>query len=97
MTSYASIDRIEGKFAVCEVELISVKARKREEYVPYDTEFMDVPLENFPENLGKIKDGDIFVVEHDGENIISICFKDEMEKARRLELLRESQEDWSGD
>lgn len=37
------------------------------------------------------------VVEHDGENIKSICYKDEMEKARRLELLRESSEDWSGD
>ena len=97
MKSYASIDRIEGKFAVCEVELISVKARNLEEYVPYDTEFMDFPLESFPENLGKIKDGDIFVVEHDGENITSICYKDEMEKARRLELLRESLEDWSGD
>lgn len=97
MKSYASIDRIEGKFAVCEVELISAKKRSSEEYVPYDTEFMDVSLESIPISLGKVKDGDILVVEHDGKNIISIYYKDEIEKARRLELLRESLEDWSGD
>ena len=97
MKSYASIDRIEGKFAVCEVELISVEERNAEEYVPYDTEFMDVSLESIPISLGQVKDGDIFVVEHDGENITSICYKDEMEKARRLELLREMLEDWTGD
>lgn len=97
MRSYASVDRIEGKFAVCEVELISLKARNAEEYVPYDTEFMDLSLETIPVSLGEVKDGDILVVEHDGQNIISFCYKDEMEKARRLELLREMMEDWIGD
>ena len=97
MKSYASIDRIEGKFAVCEVELISVEERNAEEYVPYDTEFMDVSLESIPISLGQVKDGDILLVEHDGENITSIYCKDEMEKARRLELLREMMEDWTGD
>lgn len=97
MRSYASVDRIEGKFAVCEVELISLKARNAEEYVPYDTEFMDVHLKDIPTTLGNVRDGDILVVEHDGENITSIYYKDEMEKARRLELLREMMEDWSGD
>ena len=94
MKSYASIDRIEGKFAVCEVELISVEERNAEEYVPFNTEFVDVSLENIPNSLGNVKEGDILVVEHDFKNIISIYYKDEMEKARRLELLRESLEDW---
>lgn len=97
MKSYASIDRIEGKFAVCEVELISVEERNAEEYVPYDTEFMELSLGTIPVSLGEVKDGDILVVEHDGENITSICYKDEKEKARRLELLREMMEDWDGD
>ena len=35
MKSYASIDRIEGKFVVCEVELISVEERSAEEYMPF--------------------------------------------------------------
>lgn len=97
MKSYASIDRIEGKYAVCEVELISIEERNIEEFVRYDTVCMDVLLKEIHANLGKIKDGDIFVVEHDGKNITSICYKDEMEKTRRLELLRESLEDWTGD
>lgn len=97
MKSFASIDRIESKFAVCEVELISVEERSAEEYVPYDTEFMDVSLECIPISLGQVKDGDILVVEHDSKNISSIYYKDEQEKARRLELLREMMEDWSGD
>ena len=94
MKSYASIDRIEGKFAVCEVELISVQERQAEEYIPFETEFMDFPLKDFPENSGKIRDGDIFVVEHDSKNIISICYKDEEEKARRRELFIEMMMDW---
>ena len=79
MKSYASIDRIEGKFAVCEVELISIEERNVEEYVPYDTEFMDISLKNIPADFGKVRDGDILVVEHNGENITSIYYKDDME------------------
>ena len=71
--------------------------RNAEEYVPYDTEFMDVSLKMIPISLGNVKDGDILVVEHDDKNISSIYYKDEMEKARRLELLREMNEDWTGD
>ena len=97
MKSYASIDRIEGKFAVCEVELISVEERNGEEFVYYNTEFMDILLKEIPAYVGNVKDGDILVVEHDGKNITSICYKDEREKERRIELLRESMEDWTGD
>ena len=94
MKSYASVDRIEGKYLVCEVELISVEDRNREEYIPYDTTSMDIPLQEIPTSLGNVRDGDILIIEHDGENMISICCKDEIEKARRLELLRESLMDW---
>ena len=94
MKSYASVDRIEGKYLVCEVELISVEDRNREEYIPYDTTSMDIPLQEIPTSMGNVRDGDILIIEHDGENMISICCKDENEKARRLELLRESLMDW---
>ena len=40
------------------------------------------------------KDGDILIIKHDGENMISICCKDENEKAKRRELLRELLMDW---
>jgi len=97
MISYASIYRIEGKFALFEVELISVEERNGEGYVPFDRESINVSLESISISLGKVKDGDILVVEHDGKNITYIYCKDEIEKARRLELLRESLEDWTGD
>ena len=97
MKSYASIDRIEGKFVVCEVELISVEERSAEEYMPFDTEFIDVSLQEIFNFVGEVKEGDILVVEHDGQNVTFVYNKDNEEKARRLELFRESLEDWTGD
>ena len=88
MKSYANIDRIEGKFAVCEVELLPIEESKPEDFATKDTEMLDILLQDIPENLGEVKEGDILVVEHDGENVTSVYYKDEEEKARRLELLR---------
>lgn len=88
MKSYASIDRIEGKFAVCEVELLPIEESKPEDFVAKDTEMLDILLQEIPENLGKVQEGDILVVEHDGENVTSVYYKDEEEKARRVELLK---------
>ena len=82
MKSYASVDRIEGKYLVCEVELISVEDRNREEYIPYDTTSMDIPLQEIPTSMGNVKDGDILIIEHDGENITFIYGKDDDEKNR---------------
>lgn len=88
MKSYASIDRIEGKFAVCEVELLPIEESKPEDFVAKDTEILDILLQEIPENLGKVQEGDVLVVEHDGENVTSVYYKDEEEKARRVELLK---------
>lgn len=89
MKSYASIDRIEGEFAVCEVELLPVEESKPEDFATKDCEMMDVSLQEISDNLGEVQNGDILVVEHDGENVMSVYCKDEAEKARRLELLRQ--------
>ena len=88
MKSYASIDRIEDDFAVCEVELIPVGESNPEDFATKDCEMMDVSLQEISGNLLEVDEGDILVVEHDGENVISIYGKDEEEKARRLEVLR---------
>ena len=88
MKSYASIDSIEGKFAVCEVELLPVDESKPEDFTVKDTVMIDVLLQEIPASLGQVKDGDILVVEHDEESVISIYCKDDEEKARRLELFR---------
>lgn len=88
MKSYASIDRIEGKFAVCEVELLPIEESKPEDFGAKDTEMLDILLQEIPEKLGKVQEGDVLVVEHDGENVTSVYYKDEEEKARRVELLK---------
>jgi len=88
MKSYAYIDRIEGKYAVCEVELLSVKESKPEDFSAKETVMIDVPLRKFPRILGKVEQGAIFIVEHDGENVTFIYFKDEKERKRRIEVLQ---------
>lgn len=48
MKSYASIDRIEGDFAVCEVELIPVGESNPEDFATKPCEMMDVSLLKIP-------------------------------------------------
>ncbi len=87
MISFASIDRIEGKFAVCEVELIIASDSKPEDFATKDTAMMDVSLERFPVFMGKPQEGDIFLVEHDSKNVTNVYCRCEEEKKKRLEIL----------
>lgn len=87
MKSYASIDRIEGKYAVCEVELLPVEESKPEDFATKDCEMMDILLPDISSHFGDVKEGDILIVEHDNKNVTSIYCKDEEEKTRRLEIL----------
>lgn len=85
MTSYASIDRIEGQWVICEVELLPFEESKSEDFASKDTEIMDVLLNKFPE---EVEEGDIFVVKHDGKNVKIVDYKDDDEKIRRQEILK---------
>lgn len=89
MKSYASVDRIEGKFAVCEVELLTVEQSNSEEFATYETAIIDVLLQEIPADFGEVNERDILIVEHDGENVTAVYCKDEEEKARRIKLLKE--------
>ena len=88
MISYASVDRIEEEFVACEVELIKIEESKPENFATKPTEMMDFPLEKIPYSIGTVIEGDIFVVEHNEENIVKIFYKEFQEKERRLEILR---------
>lgn len=90
MISYGYIDRIEGKFAVCEVECIPFEESRPEDFKSKDTVMMDIPLDKFPECMGNVSEGDIWVVNHDNEDVIGVYYKDEEEKARRLEILNQN-------
>lgn len=84
MKSYMTIDRIEGKFAVCELEFISVEQSREVAYWDRDMEIIDVPIDILEEP----KEGDVFVVEHDKELLYQIYSKDNEEKQRKLETLK---------
>lgn len=87
MKSYASVQGVEGKFAVCEVELISVEESKPEDFSTKDCEMMDFSLKELSADIGEVMAGDILVVEHDGKNVIWVYSKDNEEKNRRLLVL----------
>lgn len=88
MTSFASIDRIEGKNAVVEVELLPFEESKPEDFATKETTMMNILLERIPTDFGAVEEGDILLVEHDSENVIQVFYKDEEERTRRIELLR---------
>lgn len=88
MKSYAAIDRIEENIAVCEVELLETEQSKTTDFFDKETKMMDVLLEKIHEVTENVEEGDILVVEHDGENVIYIYYKDDSEKQRRIEILQ---------
>lgn len=90
MKSYASIDRVEGKFAVCEVELVPVEESPHLTPFEKETEMLDVHVEVITGVCGEIQEGDIIVVEYDDNpDLIHVYGKDEAEKQRRIKLLEE--------
>ena len=84
MKSYMTIDRLEGKFAACELEFISVEQSREVEYWDRDMEIIDVPITMLEEP----KEGDVVVVEHEKETLYRIYGKDNEEKRRKIEALK---------
>ena len=88
MISYASIDRIEGKYAVCEVEMIGFEESKQTDFGTRKTIMVDIPVYQIIEVVGREpEEGDIIVVDHEGEEIKHICYEDTYEKAKRIEQI----------
>ena len=90
MKSYACIDRVEGDFAVCEVELVDTENSKNIELGDRETKIMDAKMENIILDVGQeVHEGDIIVVEHNGIDVIFVYCVDEGEKKRRIEYLNQ--------
>lgn len=88
MISYASIDRIEGEYAVCEVELVSTIKSNTLSAKDKETNMVDIPVKVIINSVGECMEGDILVVEQKEGEIIYIYEKDKEEKQRRTELLK---------
>lgn len=91
MMSYASIDRIEDRYVVCEVELIELEESKKIDFCDKETQMMEISLYEANSCVGEVVSGDILVVAHDGEKVTQIYYKDYDEKKRRIEYLSQLQ------
>lgn len=90
MKSYASIDRIEGKFAVCEIEMVPVEESANFTSFEKETEMVELLVDSITEECGEVIEGDIIIIEHDDDaNVTAVYEKDEAEKQRRIKLLEE--------
>lgn len=87
MKSYACIDRIERKFAVCEVEMVSVEDSALMDVSEKETMMIDVLVTEIVGVVENIHESDILVVEHDGCNVTAIYGKDENERQRREDTI----------
>lgn len=89
MISYASIDRIEEKYVVLELELIEKEKSKTTDFRSKETIMVNFLLEEIIKKVGAVTEGDILVVEHENEKIVEIHEIDSEEKQRRKKLLNE--------
>mgnify|MGYP003298106192 CR=1 FL=1 len=87
MKSYACIDRIEGKFAVCEVELNSVEESLQLSLFEKETIMIDFPYADILQKIHDVREADILVVEHDACNITAVYERDDEEKQRRVDAI----------
>ena len=87
MKSYASIDRLESNFAVCEVELLPMEESRPEDFASKFTVMLDVSLKELYNSVKDVNEGDILIVEHDGDEIEFIYCKDDIEKQSRIAVL----------
>jgi len=88
MKSYASVDRIEKDFVVCEVELVPVHNSKKKSFNEKNTAMCEISIEEFMRCFHDVKEGDILVVEHDTVNVSFVYRKDDNEKQRRIAILK---------
>ena len=88
MISYASVDRIEDNFAVCEVEMVDIKDSRNKDDYDIDTQMIDIPLSFANNQIDQIQEGDILIVLQDDGKVLWIYCKDDKEKQRRLDVLK---------
>ena len=87
MISYASLERFEGNFAVCEVEQLSILDSIIGDFSK-ECYMADVPVNLFTEKGISLCVGNVYSVEHDGTHVIEVIRVEEAETVRRKEWLQ---------
>lgn len=88
MLSYMSIDRVEGDFAVCEVEPVPTTDAHVEDFFCLSCFMTDVPKAMFEFKGLPVKEGMVYTVLHNGETIDEVCGIDESERKRRQMIIQ---------
>lgn len=88
MKSYASVEEIDKRFASCELEMIPVEESRTIDYDQKPTNMVDIPVEMITAVLPDVREGDIIVVIHERGTVGSVCYKDDAEQQRRIELIK---------
>ena len=78
--SFASVCSVGEEYARCEVEIIPVDESMQDDTFKKESVMVEIPLKEIPY---VVREGEILVVAHDGENIIEVCGKDDRERDRR--------------
>lgn len=87
MLSYMSLERIEGDYAVCEVEQIPTTDARTDDFCCISCFRVDIPISTF-HNMGiPVEVGGIYTVYHNGESVDEIHSIDHAEKARRIRII----------
>lgn len=87
MLSYLTIDRVEGDFAVCEVEQIPCIDARVDDFICISCFMADVPKAMFTSKGLQIKEGNVYTALHNGETVDEVCTIDDAEKKRRIRAL----------
>lgn len=88
MRSFAPVDRVvDEAIIVCKVELYTLEENITIPFGRKKTKTMYIKVNEVPEDVGTVCQGDVLVVEQDGEQITQVMYKDETEKQRRIDFL----------
>ena len=85
--SYASLERLEGNYAVCEVEQISILDSRVGDFSKA-CYMADIPVNMFGDRGIPIREGNVYSVEHDGTKVSKVIRIEEAETVRRREWLQ---------
>lgn len=87
IVSYASLERVEGDYAVCEVEQLSVLDSQIGDFNK-QCYMVNIPIEMFVNSGVSMLVGKVYSVVHDGPEVFKIIRIEKEETKRRKEWLK---------
>ena len=88
MKSYIEVEEIDKKYASCELEMIPVEESRTIDYDSKPTTMVNIPIEMITAVVPDVKEGEILVVQHERGTVASVCYRDDAEQQRRIELIK---------